>query len=934
MACLLLGALITLVMTAERGRVPAVAAPPSLGASSPAERPQPRPAARPVPRAAGGTEGATAVPALSPSQARLLDRAQLVQERRDPPGADGRVRQVRLWKTHFKHPFILEELWLPPPGAGPARRLFSVADHALVRFPNGWTAAAIDGWARQHGFRVRQALKTVPVVLLAHPQPSLEAADRLLQAFHDSFPGAPAAVAERDYLVFPTRLPDDTRFASLWGLHNTGQVPGVADADIDAPQAWDLSVGRRDVLVGVIDSGLDREHPDLQANVWLNPGEVAGNGLDDDGNGFVDDVHGWDFFSNDADPADEDVHGTHCAGTIGAVGNNGTGVAGVCWQVSLVGIRFLGPGGGTTSDAIESVHYATRLGVDLTSNSWGGGGYSLLLEQAIETAGADGILFVAAAGNDGLNNDLMAHYPSNYPTANIVAVASSTAYDQRSSFSSYGIQSVDLAAPGSGVFSTIPGAAYASLSGTSMATPHVAGALALAKSIAPSVSAADLKQALLQSVDRLPAFAASTLSGGRLNAARLLESLAGPHPLLILTGVRELPGGNGDGIANPGEALALDVEVVNRGTAAATQVVARIASTAGEGAALTFSPAEAVVGTLQPGESRRLAQAFAVSSASGLATPHEETLEVRLSYGSPAVERVQRLPFALFSSSRVSGRVTDAATGEGLAEASVLFEGVDGVTTVSTGADGAYAAALKAGTYQASARAATHLRTPTVAIELPPAREALDFALTRPLLRLEPATVAVTALQGDVVTRELGLSNAGSAPLTWSLRARAAGLPAPARQRLPAVAAQEQPRLQGEYGQVSAPRIAALEAPLASLTGITVGVVVSPWDRSVLLADLTARGARVVNLRAPFSAAALAEVQAVLLDDAIAQLTDADLQALRVWIQAGGGLLCEADNSGSLPNLRRLLAGAGLELVYEGFRDLDLTCHCGGCNVC
>lgn len=212
------------------------------------------------------------------------------------------------------------------------------------------------------------------------------------------------------------RFPNDPRFAQMWGLHNTGQTGGTNDADIDAPEAWDIETGN-DVIIGVIDTGIDWTHEDLAANVWINPGEIPNNRLDDDGNGYIDDIRGWDFVNNDNDPMDDEGHGSHVSGTIAAVGNNGIGTVGVSWSAKIMPLKFLDANGnGTTAGAIEAVEYATRMHARLTSNSWGGGDFSQALYDAIAAAGKAGILFVAAAGNGGSDgigddNDLLPHYP-------------------------------------------------------------------------------------------------------------------------------------------------------------------------------------------------------------------------------------------------------------------------------------------------------------------------------------------------------------------------------------------------------------------------------------------------------------------------------------------------------------------------------------------
>jgi len=336
--------------------------------------------------------------------------------------------------------------------------------------------------------------------------------------------------AEPNYIRYPDAIPDDPSFGSLWGMNNTGQTGGTPDADIDAPEAWDIATGSDQVVVGVIDTGIDLEHEDLAANLWTNPGEIAGNNIDDDGNGYVDDIHGWDFYSNDSNPDDTNTckHGTHVAGTIGAVGNNGTGVAGVNWNVKLMALRFLGGilCTGSDGDSIEAIQYAARNGARILNASWGGGGYSRSVEDAIRNSG---LLFVAAAGNGGLdgigdNNDANPFYPSSYNLADLVSAAATDHNDLRASFSNYGNASVDIAAPGVNVLSTVPNNQYASFSGTSMATPHVSGAAALILSRDLSQENWELIWKLLQGTDYL---GVPVLTKGRLNA---YESLLLPSP--------------------------------------------------------------------------------------------------------------------------------------------------------------------------------------------------------------------------------------------------------------------------------------------------------------------------------------------------------------------------------------------------------------------
>lgn len=342
---------------------------------------------------------------------------------------------------------------------------------------------------------------------------------------------------EPDFAIRPTAVPDDPSFTDQWGLRNTGQSGGSRGGDIAAVAAWDVTTGSRSVVVAVIDSGFDYTHPDLAANAWRNPGEVPGDGLDNDGNGFVDDVHGWDFANDDADPMDDDGHGTHVAGTIGAVGDNGVGVTGVSWQVSIMGLKFLdAEGSGSISDAIAAISYATRMrrefGVNVvaTNNSWGGADRSLALRAAIAEGRAAGILFVTAAGNDGVNGDRRANYPANEDLDAVIAVTATNRSNRLPAFATYGPVHVDLAAPGAAIRSTIPGGGYATFSGTSMAAPHVTGTIALLATANPAASATAIRGAILSTTRPLAALAGKTVTGGLLDAAAAVRAIRGDVP--------------------------------------------------------------------------------------------------------------------------------------------------------------------------------------------------------------------------------------------------------------------------------------------------------------------------------------------------------------------------------------------------------------------
>jgi subtilisin family serine protease len=321
--------------------------------------------------------------------------------------------------------------------------------------------------------------------------------------------------------------PNDPSYSLEWGL---GQI--------SAPAAWDLSTGSDAVTVAVVDSGVQYTHPDISPNVWANPSETA-DGVDNDGNGLVDDVRGWDFYAEDAAPLDEAGHGTHVAGTIGARGNNGVGVAGVNWRVKLVALRA---GDTTLSDAdiVESFRYACAKGARVINGSFGGSQPSAAISQAI--ASCPSSLFVFAAGNSGANDDLQPAYPCADQAPNVICVAASNQSDALASFSNYGPTTVDLAAPGQDVYSTALGSSYAYMSGTSMATPHVTGAAALVWALRPALTAAEVKRALLLSADQSAGLAGRVATGGRLNLARALAQDVQPPTGLTMSTATPTPG--------------------------------------------------------------------------------------------------------------------------------------------------------------------------------------------------------------------------------------------------------------------------------------------------------------------------------------------------------------------------------------------------------
>jgi subtilisin family serine protease len=388
------------------------------------------------------------------------------------------------------------------PGA-PAELISKAAQHLLARHIKTFERIGVQHWRLGRGVSVEKALE-----IISRPP------------FRDYI-----AYAEPNYIVHVdqqfSQFANDPRRGDLWAMHNIGQTGGLKDADIDALEAWQFQLLNQPapgaVVVGVIDTGIDYTHPDLKDNIWTNPGETPNNGIDDDSNGYVDDMHGWDFFNNDSDPMDDNGHGTHVAGTIGAVGDNDIGVAGVSWQVKLMAVKFLGScGSGTTSGAISAILYAAKFHVPITNNSWGGGNRSKALQDAIASSGA---LFVAAAGNSASSTK---HYPAGYDLNNIISVAATEHNDLLAGFSNYSSTWVDLGAPGVDILSSIPNNGYGVKSGTSMASPHVAGVAALVMAYSPGMSILEVKAIILGSVDPNASLKGITVTGGRLNALRAI----------------------------------------------------------------------------------------------------------------------------------------------------------------------------------------------------------------------------------------------------------------------------------------------------------------------------------------------------------------------------------------------------------------------------
>ncbi len=405
----------------------------------------------------------------------------------------------------------LETRTVPALAALPAASLDYDPSHILVRLRDGVPATVLGAFQESLGSQLyRVALapgQNVPQAVAAFSQ-----RDDVL-------------FAQPDTLVSAAAIPNDARFGEQWGLHNVGQGGGTPDADIDAPAGWDASTGRGRTIVAVIDSGIDTNHPDLVANLWRNPGEVANNGIDDNGDGYIDDVYGWNFLANNANVTDDYGHGTHVAGIIGAVGGNGIGISGVDPNVKLMALKFLNAGGnGLLSNAARAVTYAVAHGANVINLSTGGV-YDAALQNAIADARSAGVVVVTAAGNQARNTDQYPTYPSGYQFDNIVAVGAVDYRNLPASFSNWGANSVDLFAPGTYILSTYRNGGYRVMSGTSMAAPFVAGTVAMIRDLQPTWSYQQVIGHLLGTTSRLTALQGRAVTNGVLNFGRAILTL-------------------------------------------------------------------------------------------------------------------------------------------------------------------------------------------------------------------------------------------------------------------------------------------------------------------------------------------------------------------------------------------------------------------------
>ncbi len=407
---------------------------------------------------------------------------------------------------------------------GPRDVLSYKEGHVLVKVVDGSPEDALEGTAAFLGAEAVRSYSIVPGLWLFTYDESLYIEDVIQEFSNNPF----VVYAEPDYIYRAAVAPNDPRYSELWAMENNGQTGGLVDADVNAESMWQIEDGDPQVVVAVIDTGIDYTHNDLVANVWHNSQEIPGDGIDNDGNGYIDDVYGINAILNNGDPRDDNSHGTHVSGTIGAEGNNSLGVVGMAQDVQIVACKFLSASGsGGISDAIQCMDYLAKLktrpidpvNIVASNNSWGGGSFSQAMYDAIKAHRNLGILFVAAAGNAARDTDTTIFYPAGYILPNVISVAATDHNDRLATFSNYGRRTVHVAAPGARILSTIPNQGYAVYSGTSMASPHVTGLIAVIKSRFPAFDYRDVKNLVIASGTPIAAAQNTTISGRRIRGA-------------------------------------------------------------------------------------------------------------------------------------------------------------------------------------------------------------------------------------------------------------------------------------------------------------------------------------------------------------------------------------------------------------------------------
>lgn len=424
-----------------------------------------------------------------------------------------------------------------------------IEGEVLVKFKSGTLTASSLKTHQSIGAKVLKSFKIVPNLELVKLPANTSLKDAVIKYMADPL----VEYAEPNYIRrVSATIPNDQYFHQQWALHNTGTfASGSAGADIKAVQAWDVHTGNGEIVIAVLDTGIDYNHAEFSGNIWINTGEIPNNGIDDDGNGKIDDWRGWNFFSNNNNSNDDHGHGTFVSGIIGAKGNNLIGIAGMMWNVKIMPLKFLDRNGeGTIADEIAAIQYAISKGAKIINASYSGGSFSQAENDAIVSANTAGILVMAAAGNGGNddigdNNDFFPEYPASYNLPNILAIAATDQNDRIASFSNFGLNSVHVAAPGVYILSTVPTSIFPSgydfSLGTSASTPHVSGLTGLLYSYYAHFTPSQIRSTILRYVDVLPSLSGFIQTGGRINAYKAISSLLVPTGLnAIATSVTQI----------------------------------------------------------------------------------------------------------------------------------------------------------------------------------------------------------------------------------------------------------------------------------------------------------------------------------------------------------------------------------------------------------
>lgn len=417
----------------------------------------------------------------------------------------------------------------------------AIPNEAVVKFKNGiLSQSAILKLESKLNFKLKRWIPNTKFAVIEFNQVSK---GKELTRVQNLMLAGEIDIAEPNWIYNISQIPNDPEYSKLWGLNNTGSNDpssvGIAGVDISSEKAWDIQTGNKNLTVAVIDTGVAYNHHDLKDNIWVNIVEKEGQpGIDDDENGYIDDIYGYDFFNNDSDPIDDNGHGSHCSGIIGAKGNNGIGITGINWNTQIMAIKvFSNDGrGGPLDKILQAIRYATKMGAKIINNSWGGNFYSKILEQEIREAGEKGVLFIAAAGNEKSNNDSIPVYPASYKLPNMISVAAVDNKGERATFSNYGRKTVHVAAPGESIYSvypkkTEPTEGYEYLSGTSMATPHVTGIAALLLSNEPNLTPEEVKNRLILTSKPMNTLNKISISRGMVDAYNVLTNILAPPNL-------------------------------------------------------------------------------------------------------------------------------------------------------------------------------------------------------------------------------------------------------------------------------------------------------------------------------------------------------------------------------------------------------------------